>query len=148
MFTHDTSIFEKGDNPNDVISVLNNELKYITSWLNANQLSLNVGKTHFIVFSNCKVCVTRNVIIDGNELTRLSSTTFLGIRIDDKLSWKEHVTCVSTKLSKCIGIFHKCRHLLALNWRLHLYKAFMLPHLNDCNMIWSSTYHSSLHSVF
>ena len=147
MFADDTSIFAKGSNPNDIISMLNNELENIAAWLRANRLSLNIGKTHFIVFSNCKLHVNRKVTIGGNELDQLKSTNFLGIKIDEKLSWKEHISFVTSRMSKCIGILYKARHLLSVNWRMTLYKTFVLPHLNYCNIVWSSTYPTYLKSV-
>ena len=50
-------------------------------------------------------------------------------------------------MSKCIGILYKARHLLSMNWRMTLYKTFVLPHLNYCNIVWSSTYPTYLKSV-
>ena len=82
------------------------------------------------------------------NLDKVSCAKCLGIKIDDKLSWKEQISFVNSKISKCIGILYKCRHLLNTHWRLNLYKTLVLPHLNYCNMIWSSTYPSNLQSLF
>ena len=148
MFADDTNIFIKGCDLNNIISILNSELKNISTWFQANQLSLNVSKTHYMIFSNCRAKAHSTVNIDGHELEMVSCTKFLGVKIDDKLTWKEHISYVKHKLMKSLGILYKIRNVLTRKWRIKLYKTFVLPHLNYCNIVWASTYQSSLKDLF
>ena len=49
------------------------------------------------------------VQIDHNIISRVSSIKYLGVCIDDKLSWSSHINQVALKLSKCNGVIYKLR---------------------------------------
>ena len=51
LFADDTNLFISGKNLNDMAVFINYELEEISTWLKANRLSMNVKKTHFMVFS-------------------------------------------------------------------------------------------------
>ena len=51
LFADDTNIFLGGKNIENIIDLLNNELVKISEWLNVNRLSLNISKTHYVIFS-------------------------------------------------------------------------------------------------
>ena len=51
MYADDTNVFLCGKNLNTLETLMNNELISLTDWLNANKLSLNVNKTHYMVIS-------------------------------------------------------------------------------------------------
>ena len=75
------------------------------AWLSVNKLSLNVDNTNFILFGNRKnidnVCISMN----NSIITRVRATKFLGVIIGEKLTWKDHISLVRSKLSKTVGIF-------------------------------------------
>ena len=50
FFADDSNLFITGRNPNEFISELNTEIKLVTEWLTINKLSLNVDKTHYMLF--------------------------------------------------------------------------------------------------
>ena len=70
------------------------ELIKLKSWFALNKLSLNISKTNYIVFGK----VDKDVSIDEFILTRVCSTKFLGVQIDEGLKWKEHIKLVTSKL--------------------------------------------------
>ena len=55
-----------------------------------------------------------------------------------------HICKVNEKINKCIGILYKVRNTLNKLMRMKLYKTFVLPHLNYCNIVWESTIVSNL----
>ena len=57
-------------------------------------------------------CKTEKIIIRNNEIAAVKSTKFLGVIIDDKLKWKEHLQYIKNKISKSIGIIYKIRPYL------------------------------------
>ena len=80
-----------------LITGLNN----ITNWLLANRLTVNVEKTHFIVFpGNKKVNYDVTLKIGNEALERVSVTKFLGTIIDERLVWKHHVNYIYKKNCK------------------------------------------------
>ena len=65
-----------------------------------NRLSLNVAKTNYMQFTNC--CINSNIDIKmyNKSIDRVYSSKFLGVLIDHKLNWKEHVSLIKAKVSK------------------------------------------------
>ena len=53
-----------------------------------------------------------NIVINNKAVDQVSSTKFLGIYIDEKLSWKRHITYIKGKISRAIGIICKARKVL------------------------------------
>ena len=105
--------FCTGPNLNELIDNINNELVHVVDWLSANKMSLNIEKTHYMVFCNRgrSFSLNSDVRIAGTNIERVNHTKFLGIIIDSKLSWKFHIDHVCSKISKNIGIIQKCRKI-------------------------------------
>ena len=87
LFADDTSVFMKGESINEVINMLNIELHKITVWLESNKLTLNVVKSHFMIFHRAKLKLTKpDVKLCSTTLEQVKYTKFLGIIIDEKLN--------------------------------------------------------------
>ena len=72
--------------------MMNEDLKEIARWLRVNKLSLNIKKTNFMIFSDKNKPISNLAIkIDGELVNEVQKTKFLGVIIDKKLSWKEHI---------------------------------------------------------
>ena len=82
--------------------------------------------------------------IDGEPINEFDKTKFLGILIDNELTWKQHIAYVSGKISRGIGMIIKARQYLNKQGLISLYYSFIYPHLTYCNHIWGSTYKTSL----
>ena len=126
LFADDSNLFLSGKNTDQVQQMMDDELKDIVIWLRANKLSLNISKTHYMLFSNKKV-IQPNVTIEinGQPITCVTKTKFLGVIIDNKLTWKEHISYICGKVAKGIGIISKVRKYLNKNTLLDLYYSFI-----------------------
>ena len=144
----DSNLFLSGKNTDHVQQMINDELKDIVIWLRANKLSLNIRKTHYMLFSNKKV-IQPNVTIEINRqpITCVTKTKFLGVIIDNKLTWKEHISYISGKVAKGIGIISKVRKYLNKNTLLDLYYSFIYPYLTYCNQVWGLTCQSYMNAL-
>jgi hypothetical protein len=71
-------------------------------------------------------------------------TKFLGVVLDEHLTWKDHIKAISFKGAKNIGIIKRASFSLPLHVRLTLYYSLIYPYLTYCNIIWASTYKSNL----
>ena len=76
-------------------------------WLQANKLTLNTDKTHYMVFHIARIKSNIDFFIEYNEIAEVKSTKFLGIIIDDKLKWSEHVQYIENEISKSTRIMIK-----------------------------------------
>ena len=145
LFADDTNIFKIGNNLKEMEDELNSELSKISIWLRANKLSLNIGKTHFMLFSNKKRRhYDLNIKIDETKIEEVKKTKFLGVIIDNKLTWKDHVAHVASKVSRGMGMIIKARNYLNRKGLLTLYYTFVYPYLTYCNHIWGNIYQSNL----
>ena len=108
---------------------MNQELSNVLTWLSANKLSLNVKKTHFMVFKTKKKKALNNksITIDGKEIEKVKFTKFLGLVIDEELTWKYHINQVSSKISKMTGIIAKARHYVSLDSLIMIYNTMIYP---------------------
>ena len=112
MFADDTNFFLSGINVDDLFSDMNCELNKISLWFKANKLLLNLTKTKHSLFhpASKKIFLREplpflkmdNIVIETENVRK-----FLGVHIDENLSWKQHINVVSTKISRSSGIHYK-----------------------------------------
>ena len=125
------------------------ELKHIFTWLRVNRLSLNIKKTHFRFFRkqrNKKYDL--EIKIDGSEMDQVKGTKFLGVVIDKTINWKEHVSLISGRVSRSIGMIAKAKHWLKKDALLILYNYCIYHYITNCNQVWGCTYYSTLKRLF
>ena len=148
LFADDTNIFFAGKDVVVLFKTLNNELLKLSDWFRANKLSLNINKTHYIIFNNGNnnklLNLGLSITIDGFTIERVTSSKFLGVTIDERLSWKPHISLVVNKLTKNVGVMRRIRYKLSSNTMLMLYDTLILPHIDYCAIVWGGTSRTNL----
>jgi hypothetical protein len=145
LFADDTTLSLKHKNINVLYTLLNAELSKISEWMKANKLSINVSKTFYILFrSSVNNIINNKLLIDACEVKNVSHIKFLGVFIDDKLSWREHIKYLECKLSAIIGVLSKIRYKVNSEVCNLIYDALIVSQLEYCNIIWASGYKSVL----
>ena len=114
LFADDTNIFLSGDDVKEINKTLSKQLDKLNSWFAVNKLSLNVSKTNYMIFGNKKIDRYMNICVRiyGLSIERVYNTKFVGVMIDDKLNWKEHITMIQSKITKTTAILYKASHVL------------------------------------
>ena len=149
-FADDTNILYASKNIKTIESVLNHELKLASTWLRANKLSLNEDKTKLLIFhSKNKVLKENSISIKLNniKLSLSKSVNYLGLLIDDCLSWNCHITNLSKKLSRANGILSKLRYNAPKSICISVYYSIFYSYLNYGNSVWTLTSEENLNSV-
>ena len=123
-----------------LINQINCELFNVSEWLKINKLTLNVKKLHFIIFHNRqkKIDIVPKINIDKNQIDQIHSTKFLGVLINENLTWSDHIAAVLNKTNKNVGIIRKLNKTLPSDILLTLYNTLIAPYLDYCNIAWSS----------
>ena len=103
-----------------------------------DQLSLNLDKTNCMLFSNSLHNVPGHIILDGSTLKRVQSSRFLGVTIDEDLSWKPHVNNECNIVSRKIGMTNKLKHCFPQPTLKSLYYAIVYPYLNYGVLAWGN----------
>ena len=148
LFADDTNIFITGKCIDEMCTKMNDELDKIQSWLNCNKLSLNVFKTHYMIFTPRNKCIDgTDLRINDTSIQRVYVTKFLGVLIDSKLNWKNHIDYICKKIAKCIGILLKARKKLHRSSLISLYYSFAYPYLIYCNHVWGNSYKTNLEPI-
>ena len=100
LFADDTSTLLISKSIQELENVYNKELSHVIDWLNANKLTLNVEKSNLVLFRKTKKTLdTLNIKIKGEQIQEKEYTKYLGILIDNKLSWNHHIKHANLKIS-------------------------------------------------
>ena len=118
---------------------VNNELSELQEWLVINKLSLNVKKTKYMIFQYPQRKI-ENMILDlrlnSEPIERVTDLNFLGLSIDECLSWKARVQKVSSKISRNICIMRRLKHYLPLPLLRAIYNTLVLTHFQYSILTW------------
>ena len=117
LFADDTTILYSNKDINSKIELINKELDEVTNWFKANKLSVNASNTKFMIMGTPHMTSTKTredlkVLLDNTVLERVKFTKFLGVLIDECLTWKNHIDCISKTISRNIGVMNKLKHYI------------------------------------
>ena len=116
LYADDTTVYIQGNHVDEIVDTMNNELAKVSDWIASNNLTLNVSKTCYMVSSISNINEDHvHIKIGNNLLTRVKHIKFLGINIDDRLTWKPHLNQLCNKISQMTGIFYKNRNNLTVD---------------------------------
>ena len=88
-----------------------------------------------------------NLNINGFTIERESSIKFLGVWVDENLTWRDHNHTVENKIAKNIGLLYQGKHYLSDNCLKQIYFAYINAYLNYANIAWASTHKTKLKKV-
>ena len=121
-------------------SEINRELNKIYNWFCINKLSINIQKTKYIIFKNNRrhIDTQELPILYFNDLPleRVQSILYLGIYLDEDLSWKSHSNHIANKISKANGILRRLKHALPQRILKSIYSTLINCHLNYGLLAW------------
>jgi hypothetical protein len=157
-FADDTALLFSGDTWDEVFSCAQKGYNQVTQWLKANILSLNVEKTFFMTFSLRDQCPNNpnfNIIShscnNDNDIScmcpRLQKSRcvrYLGVMIDDRLTFQSHIDTVTSRVRKLIVIFKNLRHIADMNLIRSVYFALCQSILSYCVIAWGGAIKSTL----
>jgi len=138
LFADDTVLSISGSNSTELQSIVNTELEKVNEGLHFNKLSLNYSKTSYMIVSRKNNQLTDfNVKINDKTITRTTWGKYLGVFIDDKLTWSNHIAYLKNTLSRSVGLFYQIRQYLSDGALKSLYFSFVYSHLQFAIGAWS-----------
>uniref|UniRef100_A0A3Q3AH61 Reverse transcriptase domain-containing protein n=1 Tax=Kryptolebias marmoratus TaxID=37003 RepID=A0A3Q3AH61_KRYMA len=148
LFADDTTFFCLGQDIEWMLEKMQTEFMQIQNWFKLNKLSLNLDKTNYMLFTRRQRTVNIPFKVDGVEICRVSEVKFLGVIIDEGLTWKSHLNYLRTKMAKSIALLYKVRDFLNDHAMYMLYNVLIVPHLVYCVEVWGKACNTSTKSVF
>ena len=88
------------------------------------------------------------LIITDTLIEHIHEARFLGVIMDDKLSWSHHIKSVESKMCRYVGIMYKIKKYLPLNARIQIYHSFVQSHINYCSLVWGFSSRSYIETIF
>ena len=139
MYADATNLFYFNNDIETLFFTVNMELEKISEWFKANKLSLNIKKTNYTLFhknttkDNLPLKLPDSKIVNS-VLKRQTSIKFLGVMLDENISWKEHIKTVENKLSKNIGLLCKAKQKPDNESLKGIYFSYIHSYLNYANI--------------
>ena len=149
-FADDADLLHGNKNPFVKSNVINSELKLVTDWLRANKLSLNESKTKLLLFRpiNKLNLTLSNIKLNGHLLTLAKSVTYLGIEIDETLSWNNQTEVLAKKLSRTNGILSKLRYYIPTETLISICYRLFQSYVLYGSTIWCYTSQKNIMKIF
>ena len=101
-----------------------------------------------MIFSSRKVELPFELIISNIPIKRKTEAKFLGVIIDEKLTWNKHITALQSKMCRYIGVMYKLKKFLPLQSRIQIYHSFVQSHINYCSLVWGFSAKSNIDILF
>ena len=98
-----------------------------------------------VIFSRKIKTLPHPSLVFNNIVLQASSQKHLGVTLDVKLTFDEHLNNVLNKVNKTIGLLRKFQNFLSRSTLITIYKAFVRPHLDYGDILFDQTYNSSFH---
>ena len=148
LFADDSNLYASHKDLHVLISIINRELKIVREWILSNKLTLNISKSHYLIFHRKRVPVVLDPIVMGDQnLERMTNTKFLGVILEENLKWDKHIQFVADKVNKISGLLYLTRHKLSFNAMKHIYFSLVYPHFVYCQTVWGAAGNSKLNQL-
>jgi len=134
-FADDTTLYYSHCDVGRLEAQFNAELVFVNDWLTANRLSLNIEKTAYMLISDRRVGEL-DVRIAGRSIKKVERSKFLGVHIDDRLTFRYHREAISRKVSQAVGVLGKVSALLPQYIKLKIYFSLVYSKASYCVVAW------------
>ena len=142
-FADDTNLLFLTNSIKKLNKPINTDLKKLCHWLNAKKVSLNVKKTETIFKSRGRKYEGINKLkLNRQRLHSSDNVKYLGIKINEKLNWKNRINEVTTKLISANSILLKIRNYVNPKILRSIYFAIFESHLNYSSLVWAQNHGS------
>ena len=147
MFADDTSLFLVVRDIAASTEELNDDLRNISKWAYQWKIIFNpdlAKQAQEVIFSRkLKKPVHPYLTFNNSQVSQTESQKHLGLILDNKLNFNEHLKGVLDKISKTMGLIRKFQSILPRFSFLTIYKTFVRLHLDYGDMIYDQTYNAS-----
>ena len=134
LFADDSNAALSVSQPSEIIPVIDETNSKVSNWSKSNGLKMNEDKTSILIFKKGN---SRNIVSNDNRSFSLSeSTKFLGIYVDQDLSFNDHADYVCGKLKSAIFCLKTIREWAGISLLRNTYFSLFQSHLNYGILAW------------
>ena len=148
LFADDTIFVNSNKDLKRLEETTNIQLEKAKIWFQSNKLSLNVSKTKYIIFkTNRMVNINPDfkITIGDREIERIGndcntkSFKFVGVHLDENMSWEHHINHVINKISSSNYALNQLKKIVPTNIRKTIYNSLVKPHLEYAIISWGNS---------
>ena len=156
LYADDTTLIKSGSNISQLFEMANIELNKLADWFKANRLTLNTSKTKYILFRHKNLAVNFSKItlkIENETIDRIGagcqeeSFKFVGIHLDEFLSWEFHSRKIRAKISGAVYALSKLKSLLPKKIKYLIYNSLFRSHIEYCISAWGKSKSSEIKRI-
>ena len=138
LFADDTTLYHTSKNINYLRWCVESDLKSISNWFKAHKLTLNIEKSTVLFFHCSGKQIKMDLKIDGTCLPQAHLTKFLGVWIDDNLTWNTHTEKLLCKLKRNKQLLRNCKNILNVHSKKILYFAQIQSNITYRLVVWGN----------
>lgn len=135
LFADDILLWIAGVDIIDSVNKINEDLQRVNTFLRMMKLKLNVNKTKFMIIGERNETISYEIMIGGQNIERVNQMKYLGVVIDDQLTFKPYCEYLEKKIAKKISFLRRIRNKLDTQTALLMYKSTIGPHYDYCSSI-------------
>jgi len=136
LFADDTGTLQASETMTKLSKDLSEHLEKLNDWFRSNKLTLNAKKTELIVLG--APSEQSNIILQETRLNPVESAKYLGVQVDNRLTYNAHAMQLTRKLKKINFMFHCTKTFLNQRARLNLFNALIKSNVEYCSTIWGN----------
>lgn len=150
LYADDACLLYKSAEISDLQASMISDVKIVSDWLKLNLLSINAEKSNYIIFEKRSIVDVDDdfqLTIDNQNICRTYVVKYLGLVIDSKLTWENHIQKVRAKLSSASFLIRRIKSFIKINVLWKIYYAYFHSQLMYLSAIWSSASQQRLQCI-
>lgn len=152
LFADDLALVYSCNSVDELKLEMENDLDNVTNWLSTHRMTMNISKTHYILFDGRKKldAFTKNntrIIFNSQQIVRVEESKYLGLIIDEKLNFLSHINHIKSKIRPMIYAIKRTRPFINSFTGEILYFSYIYSHLIYLNKIWSAANNEEIKTI-
>ena len=136
-YVDDNTLTNFGKTLEDLIKKLEHECEVALTWFRNCKMMVNPNKFQAILFNKSKSTHVKATMNIGDEkIESLSAVKFLGIEVEDKLNFNNHINTICRSAANQLNALIRLRPLLGIEDRKAHIQNFVLSNFSYCPLVW------------
>ena len=127
------------------------EMANVAEWMRQNRRSLNAKKSEFMVIRHSRkhnnLEELNEIEVSQEKIGRVTKTKYLGLNIDENLSWNDQYKKVKAKVKSGLSALQRLKDILPQSKLAAVYRALIESHLRYGKIIWGCISDTKLYNL-
>ena len=152
MYADDTVVYISHKDPEVAIALIQSDLINLCTWCNRNKLTINCKKTKYCLYG-MRSSIKKSKMLDiqlslnANILERVCSYKYLGLILDEHLTYNKHVKEMTKLISHKLYLMSKIRRYITQDACINIFKTMVLSVIEYCDIVYAGTTQTNLSSI-